>query len=721
MARALPRTMQRDRLRVFPRLAQRIAQAAPLVFAVTVLSGIAFTIGRLFGPGHPVVPGGWSDTTQAAAAAVALGHQIYQSPAVGFTDGIFPPFIPLVGGALNAVYLWSGWVILLNIAAGVAMIALAARLAYAPPSRAWYDRLIALGGALGIGAFAWWLQSTLVVNRLLDARVDQPSWALALLGLACLPAALRGSRWAMVGAIVLMTAGIWTKQTAAVVFVAGVGWGGLACLVGWARWRAWLVFTAVTVVLNAALVGIAELVTDNWFGFYTYTISRREAIVFTWRMAVDNFWRTLVIATGVTVVVWVIVAVGLSRGRGRRRLRLRQRLSAVDDEGRLATLLVVLVVIGSIGAVYATRKQGTNDNHSSGVVWALALLVAIGWRYAVARAETATAAAVVIVAVFVLAQVDGVKSWVSSWRGLVPPVHPYGTFYDVPADLKAYARHHLVYSQTTPDLVPWAGSGLPGRVRDEMYPNYSDLADVLAAGEQPRYLIRALLGRRFDAVQLLPDDAGYASAYGAREEGYIWKLNEIMKARYRPGGPQDYLVRRPGPDPAPWQRHCFAPFHLAGVTFEIGHGGGFWCLAPGSSTLRMRGTPGPFSEVRTTRPVRTVAGAIGIGLADGSGDMVLNRRDGTAWSLHAERQGARVVMKVREGSRRLGEAAVPVHRGERRARLVVAFVPGAPALTRHGATVRVPTPDPRGARVVLAALGGSDAGFDLARLRLRAQ
>ena len=72
--------------------------------------------------------------------------------------------------------------------------------------------------------------------------------------------------------------------------------------------------------------------------------------------------------------------------------------------------------------------------------------------------------------------------------------------------------------------------------------------------------MQALLDRRFDGVQLFPvaEDA-YTSAYGKQEENYLWKLNEVIAARYvaEPGLPKGVLGRRPGPEKAAWMRHCF--------------------------------------------------------------------------------------------------------------------------------------------------------------------
>jgi hypothetical protein len=121
---------------------------------------------------------------------------------------------------------------------------------------------------------------------------------------------------------------------------------------------------------------------------------------------------------------------------------------------------------------------------------------------------------------------------------------------------------------------------------------------------------------RFDEAQRFRD---YASAYGKREENFLWKLNRVIEARYRPSdelpvgvraaralpdgaylspGP---LVRRPGRERGRWMRDCFGAFRIGSETWEIHKGGGFWCRPARAPVLRLRGTPAAVSEVRTAR------------------------------------------------------------------------------------------------------------------------
>jgi hypothetical protein len=104
--------------------------------------------------------------------------------------------------------------------------------------------------------------------------------------------------------------------------------------------------------------------------------------------------------------------------------------------------------------------------------------------------------------------------------------------------------------------------------------------------------------------------------YGRWEANYLWKLDTVIAAKYQPAGDLPAgvvearlvpggavspvpLMRRPGPDPAPWMRDCFGPFKVAGAAWRIAAGGGFWCR-PGrrGSVLGLRLTPARMSEIR---------------------------------------------------------------------------------------------------------------------------
>jgi hypothetical protein len=199
--------------------------------------------------------------------------------------------------------------------------------------------------------------------------------------------------------------------------------------------------------------------------------------------------------------------------------------------------------------------------------------------------------------------------------------------------VRDYAAGHLVYHPTWSDL----------NVRRQrvLYPNYFNIADLLAAGRQPMYLIHAFLDRRFDAVLPFPRGDIYTSGYGKWEDNYLWKLNAVIAARYvaAPGVPAGMLARRPGPELDPWMRTCFGPFPAGGASWRIGHGGGFWCQASPNGAITMRETPAPETELRTTEAVRRVEGRLRLRLPKGWTELRA-AHGGHSWSLRAE-AGAR--------------------------------------------------------------------------------
>jgi hypothetical protein len=239
----------------------------------------------------------------------------------------------------------------------------------------------------------------------------------------------------------------------------------------------------------------------------------------------------------------------------------------------------------------------------------------------------------------------------------IPPLEEAVNWSQVPAGLRSWARVHTLYDPLWSDLnVPEGGP---------LYPNYYDFADLLAAGRQPLYLVRALLDRRFEGV--VPFDIkenNYTSAFGKWEEHYLWKLNAVIAARYvaEPGLPAGVLARRPGPEQAGWMRDCFGPFSTAGASLRIRHGGGFWCsFAP--AHLSLVATPSRLSEVVTTTPVG-LAGAIAVSLRRGPSSRVSFRLGGGAegvWSAlvatTADARYLRVTTHLRGVS--LGGALVP--------------------------------------------------------------
>ena len=251
-----------------------------------------------------------------------------------------------------------------------------------------------------------------------------------------------------------------------------------------------------------------------------------------------------------------------------------------------------------------------------------------------------------------------------AWVGFQPPA------------LRRYARNHLVYHPAYP--------GIGASREADLYPGGDNIETLLWSGVQPRYLVNALLKRRFDLVFLFENDGfrGDTDGYGPWEENYFWKLNQLITAKYRAAtGPRRALKwaglvfvpvasfystyvfeRRPGPDRAPWMNRCFGPFHVEGATFRIAHGGGFWCRTrPGASTLRLVATPAALSEVRDDHFAAGPGAALAVRLAHRGAVRV------SLGSWHAARSlaaGERALIPI--PPRGVGRPQRPGHSGLRR-------------------------------------------------------
>jgi hypothetical protein len=215
----------------------------------------------------------------------------------------------------------------------------------------------------------------------------------------------------------------------------------------------------------------------------------------------------------------------------------------------------------------------------------------------------------------------------------------------VPAEVDDYAKSHLVWDALLSDLnVP------EQRV---IYPNFQDLLEVLFRGRRPTAFTRALLDRRFDAIFNLPreDQRTRTGPDAPGEDNYFWKLNRVAEYKYAPaprnarvpvlpGGeafasaaPARPLLRRPGPDPAPWLASCFGPFRMGGLEVEISGGGGLWCRERGS-VMHLRETPAPESELVSTGDVGPFRGVLGIGVAPRVGGWRIEHGDD--WALRSK-------------------------------------------------------------------------------------
>ena len=262
------------------------------------------------------------------------------------------PLFPLVLGALHHVSLWSGWGILISIAAGVSLAAIAAGLGYRSAVTAGAARGAAAAGAVGIGALAWWLITFVRIDFLHEARADQPAWALALGGLVLVPAALDGSRPAAAAAVLMLTAAAWTKQPAGAAMAAAVLWATVEAGRGRVTWRAAAAFLCALVALNAAILALAIALTSGWEFTFIVEIPARE----TREQALVPSTRELLTSTAGAAIFAATVWAAY--------LLARRRLPS-GRQAQMAGVLVVFKAVGSLTAVVANTRRAALTTSSS--------------------------------------------------------------------------------------------------------------------------------------------------------------------------------------------------------------------------------------------------------------------------------------------------------------------------------------------------------------------
>ncbi len=587
----------------------RLTDLAPALFGVPVVIGLLVSIFHLLGTHSPDL--GWAVTVNSDAEALYLGHTLYQDPAVGYTGQLYTPLFPALISVLHHLHLWAGWAPLVTVLASCGLLALAAWLAYAPVGEDRATRLTTLIGAIGMGGLAYWAVGGMRLSLLFEGRADQTAWLLALGGLIAAARIAPGAplrRTAL--AVALLVLAFWAKQNTISASVVAALWIVVVTVIGWLSIREALRFLLGLAVINGVVLGVLNLVTGGWelrLNFLWPTRHSTSELIKPW---IAELVRAD--ALGVAIVAGMLLALvvgwalagrpALLAAGGSPRARLTATLDALPVRGRAAVLLMAFGIIGGLFGIYFRRKQGGDDNQFLGVVWATGLLAAALWGLARQWRPAALTAAAVVVAGFAL--VSPMRSALADQQIVVPALkREVVTWPQVAPDLLAYAKTHTIYTETRADL----------NVANhrEISPNLYNFVDLLAAGEQPKALVRRFLDRHFDAVSLFsPGTDTYASGYGKWEENYLWKLNQVITARYeaRPGTPAGLLVRKPGPEADPWMRTCFGPFEAGGVPWRIGLGGGFWCQARAGGTLQMRGTPGSATQLRTQAPLHRASG-----------------------------------------------------------------------------------------------------------------
>jgi hypothetical protein len=668
---------------------------------VPVAIGVIATLVHLLGAAHPDV--GWSAGVNSDASALVTGQGVFNDPNLGYSGMFFTPLFPVVLAGLSQILWWEGWGTVLAIVAGVALAVMAA--AIGRPTRAAQPlRAGRTAEAAGIGALAWSFVATLGGSDLYYGSPDQPAWALAVGGLLLVPPALGGSRRASAAAVLLLTAGLWTKQTTAglilavIVVAATVAWLRPLCR----RPAGFLVLALLAA--NAAGFALFAALTHGWGPRWTIGLVQHFPVFQSLGFISLEFARDVAL-----VAAFVAIALVLQL-RGARKLSTPTLTTG---------LLAAAAVATSITGMWGRRYEGSSDHNYIGTVWVLAMLGASAYR---SLRLTRPAAAWVLVAAFSLTALVPGHHWFALRRGAVVPASHFSS---TPGRFIAYAERRHVYTPARGDF--GARFGAP------VYPNTQHLLNILEGGYRPGFFLAALLDRRFDVVYEFDErQAPFADPRGAFEDNFLWKLNQVIAAKYlrstatplyssgASGGadlqPQYGFVPRAGHDPAGWMNGCFGPFRLGvDTTLDIRRGGGFWCLGRCGSAhcLTLRETPAPASEV-ISRNVVSAAGGLMLTLPHSSGLWQLRGGPIGPATIAATPIAGGLLLALR-GSR---SSSVVVPASELRRthgavtlRFTRRGAPGLQLVAGSQATVEVPTNGAAAARLLFAASRASGAGI----------
>ncbi len=627
---------------------------------VTLIGTPAVDIGLFRSEGHD-------------ALSLYLGHGVYHDPAGdGYTGLLYTPLEPLLIALLDHLRVWNGWPVLISVGATAALGALVASVGCraAGDRRPW-----TVAGALGMAGATVWLVTS-AVGLLYLGWSDELAWAFALTGLLAGVRAHESWRAAWL-TVLMLTLAFWTKQTTLAASIAFAAWLLLLTARGHRQPRFTVAILLSLAAVNLAVLGLLALLTGGWEFYFNFLLPTRQVRIYgTSQFASDLFHVVSLPA------LWAVALGAIALGRD---WRGRLRLDSVS------ALLVLFALVGLPFAMYFRSKQGGNPNQYFGVIWALGAIGAAAWGTTRRRDGRGCADGVVVIGLAGALLATGLGASRFDLRLL-----RINYTKSIPADLRRVAQRGSLFHPFYSDLTP-----------GQVYPDVPNAGDLLAAGQQPMGLVRALLARHFSYVVSYVTALGselsfedqYASAYGAYEANYFWKLDQVIDAGYKsaPGLPAGVLERRPGPNLAATLARCFAPFKLAGEQWAIRRGGGFWCQrVPGVMVLG--GAPTPTSELVSDDHLR-IAGTLKFSARPGA---VVRLVGGDGWAVNASRRASGwVVTSGRPGaaqSRSTAGSSLSLNLGG-----------------GHGLAI---SPDPVPARISILATTGSEVRVDTRLVRL---
>ena len=314
---------------------------------------------------------------------------MWGKPGQQYTGALYAPLMPALLVPLYRVFWWDGWAPLVSTFSGIGLATLVGGVAASGHDRPTWRRAV---GGVGLGGVAFWIVTTNPWHAIYTGRVDELAWLFAMSGL-CVLALSVAHHWTRIWPVVLLlTAAMWTKQptaAAAVAAVAAAAWWAYKGLLSWRSWRQFVAWLAlVNVVLLAAMMALTE--GWNWFNLVELADAQTRR---SGDRQISHRGRTALHPPR-------------HRGHGGMGRRMadkdRARIAPGSFVSLLATVLIAFLVIQFVPAFVAVRLQGNSVNEFIGMMWALALLLALAHREAHWSPRALTAGIFVYAAIFVV-------------------------------------------------------------------------------------------------------------------------------------------------------------------------------------------------------------------------------------------------------------------------------------------------------------------------------
>jgi len=271
-------------------LAGQVLAALAVLFAIYQLLVLGVTLGLRLGYPHDLE---WMESGMMThAQRLAAGHDLYGPPTVDFVPYLYTPGYPALVALLSKPF---GLTYLLARSVSVASIAWVCYLAY----RICRKEGSRIGGLVAVGMIAASFPFTGAWYDI--ARADSLFLAMVVSVLYLVRFHAR-SRWACLGAGVLIVAAFYTKQTASLFGVAA----GLA-LLAQTFWGA-AIYGVTAGVLWGGSVWLYNQATGGWFWRWIYQMHQKHDFndVRAYDMAPDHFWKHMPIGISLVLVLVIL-------------------------------------------------------------------------------------------------------------------------------------------------------------------------------------------------------------------------------------------------------------------------------------------------------------------------------------------------------------------------------------------------------------------------------